>query len=200
MISILVSTDTALRLKRRTSLEKAHPHAIVLDDASITADVLRAHAYPSLFEEGASVVIVSFALETIELTKQLLETLSASPTQFFFLERSLAADAKKLLSKYGSVEILDAKVTKKAPSLFYDASAVVLESNKLKRWQKLQTLLQSEVPEAFIGILYWKLRDMAVKGNASSKTMYDALITAHSEAWINGTPLSNAIEKVLLTH
>jgi hypothetical protein len=200
MIEVFIAFDASLRQKKKAELLKKYPAAILIDETRATSDTIRAHAYPSLFEPVQTVVIATDVITTIDTDVTLLKELAASPSVFYMFERALSTDIKKTLSKFGSVTVLDTKpVQKTQSSLFTEASALVSQPNKLKRWQQFQQLLQTQVPEAFIGIMYWKLRDMALKGNASSKAMYDALITAHADAWIHGVPLAGAIEKVLLS-
>ena len=50
-------------------------------------------------------------------------------------------------------------------------------------------------------MLYWKVRDMALKEkdeNGQYHSLYTSLLEAHAAAWQEGTPLVLAIEKVLL--
>ena len=201
MIEVIVSSSSDARRLHKEKVLREFPQANILDDTIASIDILRSYAYPSLFEETPLIVIAPFLLEAQTLSKEQLRELAASPTQFYLYERSITADLKKMINALGTLSTLESGEKKKpAASLFYEASALVVEQSKLKRWQHLQELMQKEAPEAFIGIVYWKLRDMATKGNVQSKLLYDALINAHAQAWIQGTPLANALEKVLLTN
>jgi hypothetical protein len=56
-------------------------------------------------------------------------------------------------------------------------------------------------PEAILGILYWKLRDLITKGRnaVQYQEQYRALLSAHAKAWEQGVPIALAIEKVILS-
>jgi hypothetical protein len=88
MIEVIVSADAVLRQKKKTDLMKKYPNALIADDTAINAEALRAYAYPSLFDAAVSAVIVSHAGDAIEFDAPLIKELAASPSQFFFFERT----------------------------------------------------------------------------------------------------------------
>jgi hypothetical protein len=143
-----------------------------------------------------------FLIEGMEPTKEFLRKLVGSPTRFLLEERSLTSSTIKLIEKEGGIvfPIKDTKVPTKQSTIFGVANALTAQ-NKKDRWLAYQKAISEHSAEALIGILYWKLRDLIEKStNQSShfKNVYKKLIMAHKESWQKGSPLSLAIEKVIL--
>jgi hypothetical protein len=85
-------------------------------------------------------------------------------------------------------------------NLFGVTSLLALPSKK-DRWIAYQKAIAQYPIEAILGMLYWKVRDLALKEKdqqGTYHTLYTNMLEAHAKAWQNGTPLELAIEKVLL--
>jgi hypothetical protein len=208
MVELIIATNTALRIQKRNTLLGSRRDVIVLDDMTARITHLEEYAYPSLFSLETPVVHAKFLLETssMELTKDLLQTLVASPTQFVLEERTVGSPVVKLIEKAGGViyEEKEFKTPPKPNTIFGVTSAITAGAKK-DRWIAYQRARADHAPEALIGILYWKLRqllespmDKNSEKNASYKALYKALMHVQRDAWQRGFPLDLAIEKVIL--
>ena len=173
------------------------------DTYGVLADLER-YLYPSLFSIAAPVIHIKFMLggsEAIEAT--LLKKLLASPTVFVFEEMTLPSPVITLFKKAGAVIHTADKIKKESnsPDIFGVTRALTAPDKK-SRWIAYRNALEDHPIEAIIGILYWKIRDLAAK-NQKEKDRYHALykklLTAHAQAWETGAPLALMIEKVVLT-
>ena len=166
---------------------------------------LEQFAYPSLFETVAPVVWAQFILDREDgFMKEKIQVLAASPTIFVIEEFSILADTKKIFEKHGA-QVFVQKTAAKAKE--YNPLFSIVEgmvgADKKSRWMAYQKALAEDiVPEALMGVLYWKLRQQCgyAKGDmlAWYKKLYADFIEAHAYAWKTGTPLALMIEKVLL--
>lgn len=203
MIHVVVTPENDVWMRERdTLLASFDGEKIVLDDNIHTIADLKAQSYPTLFEKPRTVIAAHLFESVDAIPLDLVQTLAASPTLFILWERTLTAPEKKILEKGGANIILPKSESVRAPqkNLFMDVAALCTITNKKDRWLAYQAIISDERPEAIIGIMYWKLRDLIQKKGAAYRQFYDALITAHAQAWIDGTPLEYAIEKVLLTN
>lgn len=205
MIEVIISTDLALRTKKRHELlSKYRGEIIPLDDMTASIATLEGYAYPSLFSSEMPIVHGIYILEEHgeSLTKHLLGTLVASPTIFLFEEKTLPAALIKTLEKEGVTihHFKEVKAVAKQSTIFAVTNALTAP-NKKERWLAYQKATQEHAAEALIGILYWKLRQLIEKPGPTVshyKAVYRALMDAHKQSWQRGTPLSMAIEKVIL--
>lgn len=203
MIVVIVGEEIKERQKER-ALHIGERAATLVDDSVVDFSSLEAYAYPSLFVSEAPVVHAKFLLEDIKtFPGVLLETLSTSPTLFVLEELTLSAPKKKELQKYGAVihEQKKEKIKKSASTIFEVTKALTLPAKK-DRWLSYIKAEKEHAPEALVGILYWKLRELIAGATGEKKkgfqAMYRTLMDAHKHAWQNGYPLSLAIEKVIL--
>lgn len=202
MLHIIIASDSEVRKKERArTIGESIP--LALDDTLVTLEELTAYVYPSLFSTERPVVHARFLCEgnTDLLTKELIVLLVESPTVFILEENGLSAPVKKLFEKHGA-HIFE-HIQKKKPSentIFKVTDALTLSSKK-EKWIAYRNAVAEHAPEALIGILYWKLRQLIEKTKDASqyKKMYTALITAHKTSWQKGYSLELAIEKVILT-
>lgn len=208
MIELIIGTDTDLRAKKRSSILHNAIDVVVLDDMTGSVARLEHYAYPSLFSIGAPVVHAKFLLETSssELTKELLKTLIGSPTLFILEEHAVIAATVKLIEKEGGIIHQATPIKQVAkPNTIFGVTNAITASSKKERWLAYQKASTEHAPEALIGVLYWKLRQLietpTEKNSAKNtqyKELYRALMHAQKEAWQKGFPLSLAIEKVLI--
>mgnify|MGYP000237549825 CR=1 FL=1 len=205
MIEVIISADLAARTKKRHELLATYRGEIItLDDMSASITRLEEYAYPSLFSVEMPIVHGVYVLEEYgdAITKQLLSTLSASPTIFLFEEKSLPVAFIKTLKKEGGIihHYKEVKNPSK-PSTIFAVTNALTAPNKKERWLAYQKATQEHAAEALIGILYWKLRQLIEKpgpGATQYKAIYRALMDAHKQSWQRGTPLESAIERVIL--
>lgn len=215
MIHVVVSNDPILRAQGSDTHIKTLgvDDVLVIDDSTHTLADLETYSYPSLFDAPRAIV-ASFligstkaketgsSVKSADLPLDTLKKLAASPVPFVLREVALTAPQKKILERAGATIAITDGTPARAPqkNLFMDVAALCTTTNKKDRWLAYHAIIADERPEAIIGIMYWKLRDLVQKKGVVYKNFYDALITAHSQAWIQGTPLALAIEKVLLTN
>lgn len=205
MIEVIISADLASRTKKRHELLATYRGEIIsLDDMTASITSLEGYAYPSLFSIEMPIVHGVYVLEEHGdlLTKQLLGILVASPTIFLFEEKSLPTAVIKSIEKEGGIihHFKEVKATPKQSTIFAVTNALTAP-NKKDRWLAYQKATQEHAAEALIGILYWKLRQLIEVPGASTaryKALYRALMDAHKQSWQRGTPLSMAIEKIIL--
>lgn len=207
MLTIVVADNKEYRTARISDVvaEYSPNEIIVLDDTVMTVTDMEQYLYPSLFTIGAPLIHMRFIFDTKEkeLTPVLLKKIIASPTIFLFEELFLSKPFITNLKKQGAIIHTDdtaKKVTAK-DNLFAVTGLVTMPSKK-DRWLAYQKAITQFPVEAILGMLYWKVRDMALKEKSDSgqyHLLYTALLQAHARAWQEGTPLVLAIEKVLLT-
>jgi hypothetical protein len=208
MLTIVVSDTKSFRAEKIAAILKsfALSEVIMLDDTLCTLADLEQYLYPSLFTVTAPLVHTRFILDAKEkdLTPALIKKLMASPTVFLFEELSLSKPFVTTLKKQG-IEVHTAeapKVPAAKNSLFAVTNLVSMKSRK-DRWMAYQQAIAQYPIEAILGMLYWKVRDLVLKEkdeNGQYHMLYTKLLEAHALAWQEGTPLSLAIEKTLLTY
>lgn len=178
---------------------------LIYDDTYGTVLDLEQYLYPSLFSVAPPVVRLKFMLatEAATLTTPFLKQLLASPTIFIFEEMVLPAPVITLFKKAGAIVYGGEKkaAAKKEGDVFAVTKALTA-ADKKSRWLAFRAALTDSTIDAVMGILYWKVRDLAAK-NPKEKdrynTLYKNLLTAQARAWETGTPLELMIEKVILT-
>lgn len=205
MLTIIIGVDSEARTNKRESiLAKHNAEVVAVDDMMSSISELEQYLYPSLFSLSIPIIHGKYLLEeyTEQLTKDLLQKLVISPTVFILEERALAAAIIKTIEKEGGTIFHD-KGNKQAvkPNTIFSVTNALTATSKKDRWLAYRTARNEHAPEALIGILYWKLRDLIEKSGARGsayKTMYTALMKAHKQAWQKGFALDVAIEKVIL--
>jgi hypothetical protein len=205
MFTIIVSDTKSYRADLINALlkEYADSEVIRLDDTLSTVEALEQYLYPSLFTLTSPLVHGRFILDAKEkdLSTVLLKKLIASPTIFILEELALSKPFITSIKKHGAI-VHAQEAAKKAEkeSLFNQVSFITMPSKK-DRWMAYQAVIEKYPIEAVLGLLYWKVRDVALKEkdvNGQYHQLYSALLAAHAKAWQEGTPLSLAIEKTLL--
>lgn len=205
MIEVIVGLDKDLRSKKRDEiLRRFSGEIILLDDLDNSLTNLEAYIYPSLFSLNPPIVRATYLIEggEAELTKELLKKTISSPTIFILEERTISSPLVKTIEKEGGLvhQIKEGKKAPKINTIFGVVEAITAQSKK-DRWLAFQKAKKEHAPEALIGILYWKLRQLIEKPGKDGpeyKNIYKNLIRAHKEAWQKGFPLELAIEKVIL--
>jgi hypothetical protein len=204
MLTLIVADTKSFRKSHLNALvEEFSPNEIItFDDTLLAVSDLEQYIFPSLFNNGTSFIHAQFILDTKEkdLTAILLKKLIASPTMFVFEELVVSKPFLTNAKKQGAVVHVEEKIkSTKQENLFSVTSLITLP--KKDRWIAYEKAIAKYPIEAILGMLYWKVRDLALKekNNGPYHTLYTAMIEAHATAWIQGTPLELAIEKVLLT-
>ena len=128
----------------------------------------------------------------------------ASPTVFVLEESGISAPQKKLFEKHGArvYEYQYEKKQKEEATIFAITAALTMTSKK-DRWLLFQKCIAEHAPEALVGILFWKLRqllDRPSKQTVHYQQLYTRLMHAQQRAWQRGVPLALLIEKVLLEY
>jgi hypothetical protein len=183
------ATQIAVTLK-----EWKESEPIMLDDTTATFADLEGYCYPSLFSLSVPIVHAKYLLPTAvaQFNTTLVKNLSASPTVFLFEEFALATPIATAAKKYGAIVHVGEKVSKKkSEDMFGTVSGILTARDKKSRWMAYRSVLDQQPIEAFIGILYWKARQM-------NSGVYEKLLDAQARAWQTGAPLELLIEKVLL--
>lgn len=204
----LIVSDTQLFRRTHTEgvvLSLPESEVLIYDDTYGKVADLEQYLYPSLFSLAPPVIHLKFMLnqEADSVTSIFLKKLLASPTIFIFEELSLPSPMVTLFKKTGAIVHLEHKLptVKKEGDIFLVTKALT-NPDKKSRWMAYRAALIDHSIEAIIGILYWKVRDLATKNTADKErymTLYKKLLAAHARAWETGTPLELMIEKVLLT-
>lgn len=202
MLHVIIGTDTTVRKKERASLVGTGT-PFFLDDTVATLEDLKEYVYPSLFSVEAPLVHARFLCEgnSERITKEFITLLSESPTLFILEEYTLSAPVKKLFEKHGATVSEHIQKKKAVENTIFGVTSALTLPTKKERWMAYRNAMKEHPPEALIGILYWKLRQLIEKSKDTSqyKNIYTALISAHKTAWQKGYPLELAIEKVILT-
>jgi hypothetical protein len=207
MLFLIVSDKQLFRRTHTKGVVSSLPESeiIIYDDTYGKVADLEQYLYPSLFSLASPVIHLKFMLaqEAESVTTIFLKKLLASPTIFLFEELALSPAIIALFKKTGAVVHVETKAPtlKKEGDIFLVTKALT-NPDKKSRWIAYRTALVDHPVEAIIGILYWKVRELATK-NAVDKekylALYKKLLTAHARAWETGAPLELMIEKVLLT-
>jgi hypothetical protein len=205
MLVLIVGNE---KINRRVPAHDVVPDmgaANMYDDTMLSFADLEQFAYPSLFESMPPVIWAQFILDKEDtFTKEKIAILANSKTIFIIEEFAITADTKKIFEKHGAQVFVQKKEskTKEYNPLFSIVEGMV-GVDKKSRWMAYQKALAEDiVPEALMGVLYWKLRQQCgyAKGDTLVwyKKLYTDFIQAHAHAWKSGTPLALMIEKVLL--
>lgn len=205
MLVIIVADSRPFRKTHLDALvaQYSPSEIIAFDDVLLSIADLEQYVYPSLFSIDTPFIHAQFVLEAKEkdVTAVLLKKLIASPSMFVFEELTLSKPFLTNAKKQGAVIHADdkPKSAAKQESLFSITSLITLP--KKERWMAYQKAVGQYPIEAILGMLYWKVRDLALKERNDDGTyhvLYAAMLEAHASAWQHGTPLALAIEKVLL--
>jgi hypothetical protein len=212
MLTIVVADSKPFRTSRIASIvaEYAISEVIVFDDTVLTISDLEQYVYPSLFSSGTPLIHTRFIFETKEkeLMPVLLKKLIASPTMFIVEELSLSKPFLTAIKKQGAVVYTVDKpafgqASGAAKDTIFSVTNVITIASKKDRWIAYQKAIAQYPIEGILGMLYWKVRDMALKEKSQTgtyHTLYTKMLEAHATAWQEGTPLALAIEKVLLLY
>jgi hypothetical protein len=203
MIYLVVGNNQTERHAQISSIVQGDSELFVLDETQGTLLDLEQYLYPSLFMSVAPVVHLKYMLDSGALVAQFLQKLLASPTVFVFEEIEIPSALITTFKKAGATVYVQEKIksTKREADIFAVTNALTAVDKK-KRWMAYRDALALHPVEAIMGILYWKVRDMAIKMPKEKEkhlALYRQLLKAHARAWETGTPLELVIEKVLLT-
>ncbi len=207
MLHIIVGPTLELRKEKRAALVSIEKEAVIfVDDTDTSFEELVRFAFPSLFAVGIPIVHGKFLLEKKEqeIRQETIQTLVASPTVFVLEESGISAPQKKLFEKHGArvYEYQYEKKQKEEATIFAITAALTMTSKK-DRWLLFQKCIAEHAPEALVGILFWKLRqllDRPSKQTVHYQQLYTRLMHAQQRAWQRGVPLALLIEKVLLEY
>lgn len=207
MIYLVLSDKQDFRKSKILEISKtfAESEVIVYDDTYGSVAELEQYLYPSLFSPASPIIhlkfIISSDLESI--TSTFIKKLLSSPTIFLFEEINLPSTICILFKKSGA-EIysqLETKNIKKNSDIF-GATLALTAKDKKSRWIAYNKSLKNHSIEAMIGILYWKVRDLATKNPKEKEKyikLYKNLLDAHTLGWERGVSLELMIEKVILS-
>ena len=207
MLLLVISPKQPLRKKVIETFlaDMSQVEVTHIDDSMMTLSDLEEYAYPSLFSVTIPVISTLFLLQEGKWESAVLPKLVASPTLFILQEMSMKVTDKKLFEKAGAKILLHDEgkelKEKKFSPVFNIASVICTAPDKKSRWLALTEGLQTESAEALIGIIYWKLRQLIAsdaKKTSDYKKLYQAFMSAHSDAWQKGTVLALGMEKVIL--
>jgi hypothetical protein len=197
------------KIRRQTELQSIlsqfeDQEILILDDTNTTLADLEQYIYPSLFSLTTPIIHTRFILDGkhSDITTDIIKKLQASPTIFLIEEFTIPTPIATVLKKQG-VQLRAGEKVQKAKSLtdIFSVTKAITLSDKKARWFAYREALVDQPVEALIGILYWKIKDLILKGGkdvAKYKKLYHELISAHAKAWVEGTPLELAVEKVIL--
>lgn len=202
MLFLVVADQQPARQKHiKTILAPLDESEVLMyDDTYDGLADLEQYLYPSLFSIAPPVIHIKFMLNTAEILDPLfLKKLLASPTVFIFEEMSAPSPLVTLFKKAGAVVHTEEKTKKESKGGdIFTATLALTAKDKKSRWVAYRRALDEHPIEAIIGIIYWKIRDLAVK-DKNYFVLYKRLLEAHARAWETGTPLELMIEKVILS-
>lgn len=206
MIFLITADNQSFRRTHIEDIIATLPDSDVLhydDTYGVLAD-LEQYLFPSLFTIATPIVHVKFMLtESDALRTELLKKLLASPTLFLFEEIMAPAPLIALFKKSGAVVYTaEKKAVQKKEEGIFAATKALTAPDKKSRWLAYRAALTEHPIEAIVGILYWKVRDLATKSTSEKNkynALYQKLLLAHTRAWESGAPLELMIEKVILT-
>ncbi len=202
MIFLVVADVQQKRQQHIATIVTPESEVLVFDETYGTLMDLEQYLYPSLFSIAPPIVQVKFMLTEL-LDTVFLKKLLASPTIFLFEEMVLPSPIITAFKKAGAVVHTEEKIKKETRGAdIFGATLALTAKDKKARWMAYRAALDEHPIEAIIGILYWKIRDMATK-NPKEKSqhlgLYKKLLNAHARAWESGAPLELMIEKVILS-
>lgn len=204
MLYIIVADNKPFRSKCLSEVisQFSESEVITVDDTLMNLLDLEQFLYPSLFSFGVPIVHGRFLLDNNEIDTILAKKLSASPTIFIFEEIVLPKDTANVLKKAGAIlhEGQSTKIKKPKEDIFA-ATLCITAKDKKSRWLAYRSALEKQPIEAILGILYWKVRTLAIKEPTIGKygNLYRELLEAQARAWRTGAPLETLIEKVILS-
>jgi hypothetical protein len=203
MLYVIATDNKTSRGTKILEVVSAHEHTerIVLDDSMMTLQDLEQFLYPSLFSQGVSLVHGKFFLDRGDFDEGMIKKFVMSPTVFIFEELALPKQLATTLTKSGAVVHLGEKqpAPKKEGDIFA-VTACITAKDKKARWIAYRTALETQPIEALLGILFWKLRTLAVNGAKGNQyeQLYKAMLGAQKRAWQTGAPLDALVEKIIL--
>ncbi len=206
MIYLIVSDNKDVRNSHISGIVSGSEYSEVFsfDDTFGGILDLEQYLFPSLFSIAPPIIHIRFMLEADSLSPIFIKKLLASPTMFLFEEMNLAAPVITMLKKSGAIVHSESKTKQiKKTSDIFGATLAITAKDKKSRWIAYRNALKDHPIEAIIGILYWKVRDLASKNLKEKENyilLYKNLLSSHAMAWQSGTPLELAVEKVILTN
>lgn len=207
MLTIVVSDSKSFRASRISEImqDNASSEVMVFDDTLITIADLEQYLYPSLFNITVPLIHTRFIIDAKEkdISANFWKKLIASPTVFVFEEMALSKPFLTAVKKQGATIHNQEKIKSAAKENLFAVTNLLAMPNKKDRWIAYQKAVAQYPIEAILGLLYWKVRDMAMKEKSEQGTyrvLYAKMLEAHSNAWQEGTPLELAIEKTLLLY
>lgn len=203
MVFLIISDNKSFRKKRLGEILEplTESEIILFDDAVGELADLEQYLYPSLFSEVAPIIHAQFVLDET-VSSEGLKKLIASPTIFILEELTLPSTTVTLFKKCGAIiHATEKQKIKKQDSDIFSATACITATDKKSRWLAYRSAIEKHSIEAILGILYWKVRTLATKGQSGNEyeVLYVRLLDAQSRAWQTGAPLEALIEKVILT-
>ncbi len=206
MIILVVADRKEFRATRigEVLTQAAESEVLMHDEMDGTVADLERYLYPSLFSITPPLIHVKFMIASDPEMVQIsfLKKLAASPTVFIFEEMTLSSPLVTVFKKSGAILHTEGKEKsiKRGPDMFTTIASIITAPDKKSRWMAYRRALDEHAVEAIMGIMYWKVRDMAAKGNRERNLdLYKKMLAAHARAWQTGVPLELMIEKVLLT-
>ena len=185
--------------KTPTPREELHWKNIDLDDLAT-----RASTASLLGDTEALVFVGALSGERSEEFLALAPGLVASPHTFIFEEEKLLKRPLELLAKAKAEVVVYASLEKKESFDVFSLANAFGARDRKKMWLLLtQGLVSGMVPEAALGMLHWKVRDLLGKKSPSYtpgelRNISRELVTLYHEAHRGGGDLELLLERFLL--
>jgi len=140
---------------------------VILRDSEVSKRLLLEYASTaSLFGNLISIVVNNIIKsEPFNFSKEELEIMSFSSTNFFFLEDKVSVVQLKKYEKFSKIENFEEKIIKKRENnISFDIADSFEKKDKMKTWILYnQAIDRGMEPEAIAGIILWKIKVLASK-------------------------------------
>lgn len=200
MIEVWVGKSGRRVKRRKGATEELRWEVVGVEEIATLAST------PSLLGDSRTFVLEgAFSGEQAEEFFALAEGLQKSPHTFIFQEEKLLKKPLDFLAKKGvTVEHLPEDKKEEVFNVFSIANAFAARDRK-KMWLLLGEALRAGVaPEALMGMLHWKVRDLLAKNTpgkftqAELKTISRELVVLYHDAHRGVGPLDLLLERFVL--
>ena len=210
MIYFFYGSDTKAKIKIREDISRSFDAGSIFEMNDLNFDFER---FKNLAESNSlfgakSLLILDNVLENEEaepLILKHLDVMKGSDNTFLFIEKKALKDIVNKFGKY-SEKVEDLRLDKKKE---YKADVFAITRPLEKRdkkgmWLEFQKIKDQTESEAISGILFWKIKDMILKGNNRNytetelKNLSSKLISLHHDAHRGLIDFKTGLEKFII--
>jgi len=209
MIYFFYGNDIEKRVEAREGIARSFDSSFEMSDVSWEKERFENLAKSASLFAPRQLIILENILENPE-TKDFildkLDDLKNSENVFVFLEKKVIKDIVNKFNKY-SEEVKEFTLPKgrEEKANVFAITYPLEKRDKKNMWLEFQKLKETDTsPEALSGILFWKIKDMLLKGNSKNwsetelKNLSSKLVSLHHDAHRGLVDFPTGLEKFII--